>query len=91
MTTAVQLQATTALIMSGTFNPDPSPGYIADITQRYLDPFGDLAYDPPPVGVHTPEEFFRIFRSRTFDQSVAQGVLDLQDAIAANTPNGATG
>jgi hypothetical protein len=87
MTTAVQLQATTALIMSGTFNPDPSPGYIADVTQRYLDPFGDLAYDPPPVGVHTPEEFFPIFGTRTFDQSVAQGVLDLQDAIDANTPN----
>lgn len=87
MTTAVQLQATTALIMSGTFNPDPSPAYIADITERYLDPFGDLAYDPPPVGVRTPEEFFPIFGSRTFDQSVAQGVLDLQDAIDANTPN----
>lgn len=87
ITTAVQLQATTALIMSGTFNPDPSPAYIADITQRYLDPFGDLAYDPPPVGVRTPEEFFPIFGSRTFDQSVAQGVLDLQDAVDANTPN----
>jgi hypothetical protein len=87
MATAVQLQATTALIMSGTFNPDPSPAYIADVTRRYLDPFGDLAYDPPPVGVRTPEEFFPIFGSRTFDRSVAQGVLDLQDAIDANTPN----
>ena len=87
MTTAVQLQATTALIMGGTDNPDPDAAYIADITQRYLDPFGDLPYDPPPVGVHTPEQFFPVFGSQTFDDSVAEGVLDLQDAIDANTPN----
>ena len=87
MTTAVQLQATTALIMGGTNNPDPDATYIADITQRYLDPFSDLPYDPPPVGVHTPEQFFPVFGSQTFDDSVAEGVLDLQDAIDANTPN----
>jgi hypothetical protein len=87
MTTAVQLQATTALIMGGTNNPDPDATYIADITQRYLDPFADLPYDPPPIGVHTPEQFFPVFGSQTFDDSVAEGVLDLQDAIDANTPN----
>lgn len=87
MTTAVQLQATTALIMGGTDNPDPNATYIADITQRYLDPFSDLPYDPPPVGVHTPEQFFPVFGSQTFDDSVGEGVLDLQDAIDANTPN----
>ena len=87
MTTAVQLQATTALIMGGTNNPDPNATYIADITQRYLDPFGDLPYDPPPVGVHTPEQFFPVFGSQTFDDSVAEGVLDLQDAVDANTAN----
>jgi hypothetical protein len=87
MTSAVQLQATTALIMGGTDNPDPDATYIADITQRYLDPFGDLPYDPPPVGVHTPEQFFPVFGSQTFDDSVAEGVLDLQDAIDVNTPN----
>jgi hypothetical protein len=87
MTTAVQLQATTALIMGGTDNPDPDATYIADITQRYLDPFSDLPYDTPPVGVHTPEQFFPVFGSQTFNDSVAEGVLDLQDAIDANTPN----
>jgi hypothetical protein len=87
MTTAVQLQATTALIMGGTDNPDPDATYIADITQRYLDPFPDLPYDSPPVGVHTPEQFFPVFGSQTFDDSVAEGLLDLQDAIDANTPN----
>jgi hypothetical protein len=87
MTTAVQLQATTALIMGGTDNPDPDATYIADITQRYLNPFADLPYDPPPVGVHTPEQFFPVFGSQTFDDSVAEGVLDLQDAIDVNTPN----
>ena len=87
MTTAVQLQATTALIMGGTDNPDPDATYIADITQRYLNPFADLPYDSPPVGVHTPEQFFPVFGSQTFDDSVGEGVLDLRDAIDANTPN----
>ncbi len=87
MATAVQLSATTALVMGGTDNPDPDAAYIADITQRYLDPFGDLPYDAPPIGVHTPEQFFPVFGSQTFDDSVAEGVLDLQDAIDANTPN----
>jgi hypothetical protein len=83
----VQLQATTALTMGGSDNPDPDATYNADITQRYLNPFADLPYDPPPVGVHTPEQFFPVFGSQTFDDSVAEGVLDLQDAIDANTPN----
>ena len=86
MTTAVQLQATTALIMGGTNNPDPVATYITDITKRHLDPFGDLPYDLP-VGVHTPEQFFPVFGRQTFDDSVAEGVLDLQDAIDANTPD----
>ena len=73
--------------MGGTDTPDPDATYIADITQRYLNPFADLPYDPPPVGVHTPEQFFPVFGSQTFDDSVAEGVLDLQDAIDVNTPN----
>ena len=32
MTTAVQLQVTTALIMGGTNHPDPDAAYIADVT-----------------------------------------------------------
>ena len=83
VTGAIQLLATTALIMGGTDNPDPDATYIADITQRYLDPFDDLPYDPPPVGVHTPEQFSPVFGSQTFDDSIAEGVLDLQDAIDA--------
>jgi hypothetical protein len=86
MTTAIQLQATTALIMGGTFNPDPDAAYIADVTQRYINPFADLPYNPPAVGVHTPEQFFPLGKL-TFDASVAEGVVDLQDAVHANTPN----
>lgn len=37
--------------------------------------------------MHTPEQFFPVFGGQTFDDSVAEGVLDLQDAIDANTPN----
>ena len=80
-------EPTTALIMGGTNNPDPNAAYIADVTQRYVDPLADLPYDPPPVGVHTPEQFFPVFGSQTFDDSVAEGVPDLQDAVDANTPN----
>ena len=59
MTTAIQLQATTALIMGGTWNPDPNAAYVADVSQRYINPFADLPYDPPPLAVHTPEQFSR--------------------------------
>jgi PE-PPE domain-containing protein len=87
MTTAIQLQVTTALIMGGSFNPDPDAAYVADVSQRYINPFADLPYDPPPLAVHTPEQFFPVFGTLTFDDSVAEGVVDLQDAVDANTPN----
>ena len=87
MTTAIQLQATTALIMGGTWNPDPNAAYVADVSQRYINPFAELPYDPPPLAVHTPEQFFPVFGTLTFDDSVAEGVVDLQDAVDANTPN----
>src|SRR5262245_31193697 len=87
MPTAIQLQATTALIMTGTFIPDPDAAYVSDVTERYINPFEDLLYDPPALGVHTPEQFFPLFGTLTFDRSVAEGVLDLQDAVDANTPN----
>jgi hypothetical protein len=75
-------EPTTALIMGGTNNPDPNAAYIADVTQRYVDPLADLPYDPPPVGVHTPEQFFPVFGSQTFDDSVAEGVPDLQESVS---------
>jgi PE-PPE domain len=68
--------------MGGTNNPDPNAAYIADVTQRYVDPLADLPYDPPPVGVHTPEQFFPVFGSQTFDDSVAEGVPDLQESVS---------
>jgi len=37
--------------------------------------------------VHTPETFFPVFGSQTVDDSVAEGVPDLQDAVDANTLN----
>ncbi len=36
------------------------------------------------VAVHTPEEFWPIFGTRTFDQSVAQGVADLHPHVVAS-------
>src|SRR5262245_9763174 len=84
MTTAIQLQATTALIMGGTWNPDPNAAYIADVSQRYINPFTDLPSDPPPLAVHTPEQFLPVAGTETFDDSVAEGVVDLQDAADAN-------
>jgi PE-PPE domain len=80
MTTAIQLQATTALIMGGSVNPDPNAAYVADVSDRYINPFADLPYDHP-------EEFFPVFGTLTFDDSVAEGVVDLQAAVDANTPN----
>ena len=83
MTTVVQLLATTALIMGGTFVPDPPPAYVTSMTDNYITPFFAFVAPENRVPVHTPEEFFPVFGTRTFDQSVADGVVDLEEAIAA--------
>src|SRR6476620_1041970 len=53
MTTAIQLQATTALIMGGTWNPDPNAAYVADVSQRYI-PVRRPALRPPAAGCAYP-------------------------------------
>ena len=72
LTTAVQLLATTALVMSGTFVPDPPPDYVDGAVMKYIIPA--LGAPDDVVAVHTPEQFWPIFGTLTFDQSVAEGV-----------------
>lgn len=70
----------TALIMGGTFNPAPDPGYVIDVNNNYIQP---LYQNFMPQGLYTPEQFFPVsgLSDLTFDQSVAQGVTDLNNAI----------
>ncbi len=82
MTTVVQLLATTALIMSGTFVPDPPPDYVDGAVNKYITPA--LGAPDHVVAVRTPEEFWPIFGTLTFDQSVADGVADLHPHVVAS-------
>jgi hypothetical protein len=85
LVSGMALAATTALIMGGTFHPlsfPPDPqgfvdGYTADANDRYLECQADCTV----VGVVTPEQFFPIFGTLTFNQSVAQGRRNLDDCI----------
>ncbi len=73
--------ADTALIMGGSFNPEPDPVvYVPDVNTDYIQP---LYPGFNSVGLYTPEQFFPVsgFSALTFDQSVAQGVTDLNNAI----------
>ncbi|MGC2653965.1 MAG: PE-PPE domain-containing protein [Mycobacterium sp.] len=73
--------ADTALIMGGSFNPEPDPVvYVPDVNTDYIQP---LYHGFDSVGLYTPEQFFPVsgFSALTFDQSVAQGVTDLNNAI----------
>ncbi len=69
-----------ALIMGGSFNPEPDPGYVVDVNTNYIQP---LYPNYQPEGLYTPEQFFPVpgYSNLTFDQSVAQGLTDLQDKI----------
>jgi hypothetical protein len=91
MTTVLKLAAATALIMGGTNHPlsvppDTQPfvnGYVAGAQDNYLVPGGfcPVGGCATVVAVVTPEQFFPIFGSTTFDQSVAQGVSNLDRCI----------
>lgn len=73
----------TALIMSGTSNPTPSPRYIAQISAKYIQPSFAGAI---PRGLSTPEQFWPLtprLGDLTFNQSVAEGVTILDAAIKA--------
>lgn len=79
----------TALIMGGTFNPQPDPGYVIDVNQNYIQ-LNPLTQGYTAVGLPTPEQFWPVsgLNSLTFDQSVAQGVTDLNNAITLPAAEG---
>jgi hypothetical protein len=96
MTTAVQLQAATALIMGGRGHPlgpptDQPPfvtAYLNNAVNSYINPAaaagtGTSAADNA-VAVIYPAEFFPISGSLTFDQSVAIGRANLHNCLEAN-------
>ncbi|MDI3315166.1 MAG: PE-PPE domain-containing protein [Mycobacterium sp.] len=76
-----------ALIMGGTGNPQPSPGYVNAVYVRYIQP-----YYPgyTPEGLYTPEQFWPVtgLTSETFGQSVRQGVQLLNNAIMTQIGEG---
>ncbi len=95
ITTAVQLLATTALIMGGTQHPLSTPpddpgfitGYLDDAESNYIIPAtGD---DPTNrVAVVYPAQFFPVFGTTTFDDSVEAGFGNLNSCVRGNDCNG---
>jgi PE-PPE domain len=83
--TVLQLAATTALIMGGTRHPLSVPpdtqdfvnSYVAGAQNNYLAPSGLCGTGCTPVAVITPEQAIPDFGTMTLDQSVAQGVANL--------------
>lgn len=65
-----------ALIMDGTTFPNPSKGFVASAIKDFIAPSVPGSYTP--VAVRTPEQIFGI------NQSVSDGVADLEAAMAAN-------
>ncbi len=86
LVSVIALAATTALIMGGTTNPLGVPpqtqefvdGYTAGANNRYIDCEPDCTL----VGAVTPEEFWPVNGTLTFNQSVAQGRQNLDNCIA---------
>ncbi len=92
LTTAVQLLATTVLMMGGTGTPlaDTTPAENETYMSTMLNGFyaDDAVYDR--VAVHTPEEFWPTTGDDdlTFDVSVADGIAELDAKLkAADTGN----
>jgi hypothetical protein len=95
ISTAMKLVAATALIMGGTNNPlsvppDTQPivdSYVARAQNNNIVPGGfcPMTGCATVVAVVTPEQFFPIFGSATFDQSVAQGVSNLNNCVSGST------
>ena len=95
ISTAMKLVAATALIMGGTQHPlsvppDTQPfvdSYVAGAQNNSIVPGGfcPMTGCATVVAVVTPEQFFPIFGSTTFDQSVAQGVSNLNNCVSGST------
>lgn len=75
-------QADVALIMGGTGNPLPDPGYLGSVENSYIH---QLFTGPAsPIAQFTPEQFWPVtpqLGGMSFGKSVALGVQDLQGAI----------
>jgi hypothetical protein len=77
-----------ALIMGGTFNPQPTPGYVAAINSLFIQSNPNYT-GYTPFGLYTPESggVIPLVSGLTLDQSVVQGEIILNNAIM-NTPAG---
>ncbi len=68
-------------------SPDFVNGYVQDANNNYVTPTGYCGSTAcTPVAVVTPEEFWPQFGTYTFDQSVAHGVTNLDQAIRTAPP-----
>ncbi len=96
MTTAIQLQATTALIMGGTFHsldpgqdtPEFVTAYLDNAINGYINPAADAGtgvtgHPDNAVAVITPEEFFPLGKL-TLAESVAEGRGNLHNCLNAS-------
>ncbi|QEN15833.1 PE-PPE domain-containing protein [Mycolicibacterium sp. ELW1] len=102
LTVAVQLAATTALIMGGTGHPlvGESRGFIEQFTQGALDlfiaPTGAVRADSSDPGTYhrvavgTPEQFWPVAGADRFDTSVAAGAANLGNCLQGRTSCEAT-
>lgn len=77
--------ASTALIMGGTFNSLPTPGYVAAINNLFIQS-NPLYAGYTALGLYTPEMVAPFWGSLTLDQSVFQGQMILNNAIMNNPP-----
>jgi len=74
------------LIMGGTGDPTPDSMYLTDVNNAYILPNIYPATDTT-TALTTPEQGYPLTAGLTFDASVAQGLQDLQQAIASE-PSG---
>jgi hypothetical protein len=94
MTTAVQLQVATALIMGGADHPLMGPkdspafvtAYLNNAVNGYVNspaaaPAGTAGSVDNAVAVAYPAEFFPVFGSKTFDRTVAEGRKNLHNCL----------
>ncbi|MFV0495158.1 PE family protein [Mycobacterium sp.] len=78
----------TGLIMGGTGNPWPGEQYVEDVNTAFIQ---TLFPGATPLGLTTPEEFWPVtpqLGTLTFNQSVAEGVTLLNEAITSELTAG---
>jgi PE-PPE domain len=83
ISSAVQLLASTALIMSGTFTPTPPPAFVDMAKNHFILPTHPAEVIDPFVAVTTPEQAWPVtgLSDLPFGRSVAIGLSDLQAAM----------